>query len=439
MARADLDVDYHALYELLVDKNIEHQTFEVICSTIQKKFAKADFLRVGTLLMLLLRQGDFPGVVQRISTYYLLLELFRSDGQTESPFLSFLVAQFDAKDAATAKVNVIERNFLGQLLSAGTKELSKQTPQQVMQAEHFPGSQDIFNARQQALEKEKELPASVRAGVPNIIAAPTTEGESSIRELLERLTTADSPLKSRLAPKFMTLAPPLLPCDDELVWFDATNPAWHRPIYDITMCSSTNLCWEVKRLLAQAYKQALTIPDQQRLSSALERDPNIVYHIGLTPTQLPNLVEFNPMVAIEILLKLMNSTQITEYFSVLVNMELSLHSMEVVNRLTNSVDLPSEFVHLYISNCISTCETIKDKYMQSRLVRLVCVFLQSLIRNRIINVKELSLEVEAFCVEFGRIREAAGLFRLLKQMEVCDTQAPLGARASPPQPSSPKE
>jgi len=447
------------IVELLSDKSLESIPLEALCSRLTSQFGSGDAFSVCTCLLQLLRNPDllsskhFPAM--RLTCLVFMVQMYRDEGPiVHHPFVSvFGRLMQNNPEFGIGPLTQPEKVFFSQVLTkSDLKPTSdqasvlnagmKKTPTQIV----GPGtakaaatvnkpSQDLadFSAILiAAAERESKRSHALRAGLPPILQdpqpqlVPTGKEEelADTKRVMETLFLQEEPPSFR--PELIRPAPPLYLTEDELYWLNPTMPNPGEYDYedmtafslDPRMCQSkASSLSEAKRLMRLACKNALSISQQTQLRGELERDPQLAHQLGLTPGALPDLVENNPLIAIEVLLKLMDSNQITDYFSVLVNMEMSLHSMEVVNRLTTAVELPTEFVHLYISNCISTCENIRDKYMQNRLVRLLCVFLQSLIRNKIINVQELFIEVQAFCIEFSRIREAAALFRLLKQLE----------------------
>eukprot|EP00111_Clytia_hemisphaerica_P024769 TCONS_00072992-protein len=407
-------------------------TFDVISNALHHYFGPNDYFRLGTALLMLFQQPDLlPDQNQRVTILFLLYEMYRSQPLVKNPFAPLFVHLLsDVPDKTSAmEISQPEKMFLYQLITtpAVTPQLLKKTPRQVMTMDisNFRPI-DISELQVAMLEKQTDLPQVSRTGINPLIADPDMDTNGIVnpavaQQVIEGLICnplhSERALENSIQPNFFRLPPPLHKVEqDELCWMNPKDDSFTFE-WDTMMCSENSAEVEVRQLMGKAFKGALTLTQQQQLLKELEKDSKLVYHVGLTPSKLPDLVENNPLVAIEVLLKMMQSSQITEYFSVLVNMEMSLHSMEVVNRLTTAVDLPQEFIHFYISNCISKCETIKDKYMQSRLVRLVCVFLQSLIRNKSINIQDIAIEVNAFCVEFSSIREAASLFRLLRSVE----------------------
>ena len=278
-------------------------------------------------------------------------------------------------------------------------------------------------------------------------------GESEVTELkrLVEKTSPDVVSRSRLLsplphvpPPFARPLPPTLlptmgfddeePFDDqeeadlleylhsELIWLTPTNLRLMLLPDNEDDHRANERYREVLGLLTgQAFQNPLSPDAQRKVMEALALKDNeddvvslrLVQESGLTPQTLPRLVEHNPLIAHECLLRVLSSCpeQLkNDYLSALVGMDMSLHSMEVVNRLAMHVQrnkseeqplLHPEYIHLYISNCIASCENIQDRHAQNRLVRLVCVFLQSLIRNQIVNV-DVSVVVFVVALRFDK-------------------------------------
>ncbi|XRA98236.1 CCR4-NOT transcription complex subunit 11 [Pycnococcus provasolii] len=318
-------------------------------------------------------------------------------------------------------------------------------------------------------------PAGWRAAfVPNGVGAP---------EQADSLLLAAAGASPSLPP------PPLVPrpfdsderLGGEVPWFYPLAYETPALAYDDSMLAcdgGERPAWaKARELLARALRGPLTPAAQQALCAELrgmDGDVPRVHEVGLRPSHLPELVASNPSVAIEVLLLLATrgDTAVAHaaaasgaappairidgvalpFYESLIAMEMSLHSMEVVHKLTTLVTLPERFVHRFVSRCIECCtrmgggsggggggavgdgggtmgdgpsspspnavsarETSSKSYMQNRLVRLICVFLERLIRNKILSPKDVFVESEVtrFCIEFSRVREAAALFRLL--------------------------
>jgi len=395
----------------------EEKPFETLATTFHRTFNKTDHFKVGCAINFLLEDSLLKQISHRLAAFYILHDLYKTEPFSNNPFLLVFL------DTLQKSIDPVEKQFLIFIINSSyPKDFSKRSPKELLtifDKNPNPPIPDVTHLRKQYMDKQPKGGSAFRAaGISPLIPDPDDEENTeNSTESNDPQITADELTLLSFEPPYMRPAPPLYDStkEEEMIWLDPE--LHHTVLWDHMMCAETSRISEIRDLMIKAFKSNLSTTQQQQVVSELEGDPKLVYHCGLTPKRLPDLVENNPLIAIEVLLKLMSSSQITEYFSVLVSMDMSLHSMEVVNRLTTAVDLPTEFIHLYISNCISSCENIKDKYMQNRLVRLVCVFLQSLIRNKIINVKDLFIEVQSFCIEFSKIREAAGLFRLLKTLE----------------------
>ena len=191
----------------------------------------------------------------------------------------------------------------------------------------------------------------------------------------------------------------------------------------------------MRAALLSAARSPLSPPAERALIARMRSDPALTRGAAPEPVLVVGVVEANPMAAVELLdLVLPDAPDARRLLDGLASAPLSLHALEVVNRLAarEGSPLADAFVRAFASRCMRECEpprqgearggqlvpdsgsAMAGSAPQPRLVRMVCVLLQGLVTSGPHRFDRAHLaEMQAFSAAFSRVREAASLYRQL--------------------------
>ena len=347
---------------------LREQTLESCYQSFKKLCQKSQYFERGFEVLGWLK-NNMLSPQERVCAIYILLELCKV---SESTFIGSLM---DVVDGQAEELMVEEW--------LKNKDLGSMTPQQVTKFSGTP--------RQLEHLKTGDQPRSV----VNLEFFVSSEKQGNFL-----------PDYLRAIPQFYEMK------NNEIKWL--TPSSVPETIWDLDSGERTNQNEAIRGFLKEALHSKLTPEQCSAICSALESDPKLVFKSGIGNEEFEDLVNNNPNIAVEILVRLAKSKRMESYLEKLISLPMSLNVLEVVNKLASQVELPKEFLQLFISSCIGSCTKIQDNYTQTRLVRLLCVFVSTLLKNKILDPSELTNEVQTFCMEFSRIREASTLYKSLR-------------------------
>lgn len=177
----------------------------------------------------------------------------------------------------------------------------KKTLKQILGSEATGPLADISALQTNVSDRLSDYTLASKSRFPAIVSMPDVRPGADnglsqsevIKKTAEALFSGPNkgvPVQQSIGPEFIRLAPPLF-CSDELVWLDPVGEADHVIAYDTTVCMPRGAGSEARRLISQAFTGSLTLLQQNRLLSELERDSRLVYHVGITPNKVSQYLQ----------------------------------------------------------------------------------------------------------------------------------------------------
>eukprot|EP01080_Neovahlkampfia_damariscottae_P001277 gene1277-11364_t len=371
------------LKELKVIIEKTNISFKEISDIYFQNFSEQEFLPTCFTIGKLIQNFNVQKETEIFTCIYLLYYIPKKLNFNEKPdYLSSLSVQ-----------NPLINFFTQEMLQKNRMNIN-QSPEETFE---FLLQNQVLNFKVKQTEKKEN---SSLGGLEQYGISPFIK----VNEMIKHPISIQNVEYNNFIPKFKIIKPPIL--EEDISWI-YSNIHEIEPLWDFTNELPDE---EYLELFQKSFTDALSPKQREKI---IQKFDNIsLLKCGLTSNKFPSLVEKNPLIAVESLKKLKrtNSNLLDEYLTILIHMNITLQSLEVMNQFSN--ELSKEFLQIYVSKGISICE----KENSNRLTRLFSVFLQNLIRkNTIKSFDDIYQIIKGFCIQFPSIKETQVLFQLLDQ------------------------
>lgn len=354
---------------LLEVLNHQDSSLSACLSAFLKTFSKPQQFRGAYVLLTLLQEG-LLSASDRVAAIFILHEISK---QEDNLFLQPLLEAVDRDPSEALLLQQLMANPA--LADLSVTELLKRKPAAV-----------DFE------QPKKQTQAPVRS-IANVVGA----------------TGAQHLQLGILSPEFSRPVPVFAELWGEAKWVSAG------PVSEI-LWSEDNLdsaTSEYKRLYEQAILAELRTEKADQLLKALDSDPNLLLQLSIDPEKFPPLVQRNPTIASNILVKLHHHELFESLTEKLIFMDLSVQQMEVMHSLLINAELPKAILSVFLTNSVNTCKNIKERSLMARLARLLCVLITTLMKRRLLPMSEIPNDVIEFFKQFQAHKDITELLRKL--------------------------
>ena len=293
------------------------------------------------------------------------------------------------------------------------RESEVDPPQKFTLPENYTALRDSFQKNSPALSGFKS--AELQKVVPDFGEGPGKPPPPTRHLSMDQILSPDITSQG-FQPDFLRPVPsPLAIAKEDYMWL-APGPV-HDLSWDPLMCKREIIN---QQLWDKALRDKIKNSEEfQFLEQHLQGMENPIRDAPITTANISELIQMNPQLAYKFLLRIHTEKEFSSYLDPLINQKCTLESFECMHKLLQNMDMPKEFLTFYLTGCIDQIEKLKDAPygIQTRMARILSTFLRSLIKSKTLNPIDMYIELQAFCIRFMDVQEAASLFKMLKSID----------------------